>query len=278
MFLKKTIFDDIEIAVGDIERETGATFIAFNEKKKATCVRDVRGGWAGYVSSLSNMTKNQIDGIYVGGGSNLGFEAHAGIMSAAWLEKRRILELEGACIFSHNLMSAADDGLLYPTKELGQQLWHTKMPFLPKTQGQVGAGTNARYGQAILQQQIYEYDFLCCVVNNAVGDVVCNNNDTARESRTKKTKHHTTERRCTTITVLVTNMQLDYFELQQLAIQMHASMAKTIRPFNSFEDGDVFYMCSTQTKRKPKWDGASLSEFYGKVEDFIEETIKETVK
>lgn len=274
--MQKTIFDNIEIAIGDIEGETGATFIKFDEKKKARCFRDVRGGWAGYVSSLSNMTKNVIDGIFVGGGSNLGFEAYAGVMSAAWLETRRILELEGACIFSHNLESPCDDGLLYPTKELGQQLWHTKSPFLPKVQGQVGAGTKARYGQAILQRQIYEYDFLCCIVNNAVGDIVTNDNEKGKESVTKKTKHHSTERRCTTITVLITNMQLDYFELQQLGIQMHASMAKTIQPFNSFEDGDVFYMCSTQTKRKPKWDGNDLTEFYGKVEDFIEETIKET--
>lgn len=268
------LFDGIRISCGDIQGETGATLIMFDPKIKPTCVKDVRGGWAGYLTSLSNNDKHKIDGVCVVGGSMLGFEAGAGVVSAIWKEKQEIPTIEQACIFSRNLSKGS---LLHPTKELGEELYRELKPYLTGDEiGQVGAGTKARYGQAILEKKIGGFDFLCCVVNNAIGEVVLVNEG---ESRTKKLKKidEPNKRRNTTITVLVTNMQMDYFELQQICIQMHASMARTIQPFNTFQDGDVFYMCSTQTKRGTKVDGYTMSEFYTQVEEFIAETIKKTI-
>jgi L-aminopeptidase/D-esterase-like protein len=271
------LFDGIRVSCGDIQGETGATLILFDPKIKPTCVKDVRGGWYGNLSSLSNNDKHKIDGVCVVGGSMLGFEAGAGVVSAMWKENHEIPTIEQACIFSRNLSERSD---LYPTKELGEQLYRELKPYLTGDEnGQVGAGTKARYGQAILEKKIGGFDFLCCVVNNAIGEVVLDSPRNEGESRTKKMKKITdpTKRRNTTITVLVTNMQMDYFELQQICIQMHASMARTIRPFNTFQDGDVFYMCSTQTRRGTKVDGYTMSEFYTQVEEFIAETIKQTL-
>jgi L-aminopeptidase/D-esterase-like protein len=209
----------------------------------------------------------------------LGFEAGAGVVSAMWKDNREIPTIEQACIFSRNLELSDDRGLLYPTKELGEQLYFELKPYLTGDEnGQVGAGTKARYGQAILEKRIGGFNFLCCAVNNAIGAVL----DSPRnegESRTKKLKKivEPHKRRATTITILVTDMVMDYFELQQICIQLHASMSRTIVPFNTFQDGDVFYMCSTQTKRGTKVDGYTMSEFYTQVEEFIAETIKRTI-
>jgi 6-aminohexanoate-oligomer endohydrolase len=49
----------------------------------------------------------------------------------------------------------------------------------------------------------------------------------------------------TTLTLVVTNRRLAAWQLQRLAVQVHASMARAIQPFNTEEDGDVLYAVST---------------------------------
>jgi L-aminopeptidase/D-esterase-like protein len=49
----------------------------------------------------------------------------------------------------------------------------------------------------------------------------------------------------TTLTVVVTNVQLDRRELTTLARQVHASMARAIHPFHALVDGDVLYAVTT---------------------------------
>jgi L-aminopeptidase/D-esterase-like protein len=49
----------------------------------------------------------------------------------------------------------------------------------------------------------------------------------------------------TTLTVLITNQKFDLIYLNQLARQVHSSMARAIQPFHTVYDGDVFYAITT---------------------------------
>lgn len=50
----------------------------------------------------------------------------------------------------------------------------------------------------------------------------------------------------TTITLVVTNQKLDYWELQRLAVQVHTSMGRAIQPFHTQRDGDALFAVSTE--------------------------------
>jgi L-aminopeptidase/D-esterase-like protein len=49
----------------------------------------------------------------------------------------------------------------------------------------------------------------------------------------------------TTLTLLVTNQRLVPRSLRQLGKQVHTSMARTIQPFHTIYDGDVFFTVTT---------------------------------
>ncbi|MGI9302022.1 MAG: P1 family peptidase [Gammaproteobacteria bacterium] len=51
--------------------------------------------------------------------------------------------------------------------------------------------------------------------------------------------------RNTTISVVVTNREMKYHELNRLAIQVHSSMGRAIQPFGTANDGDVLFAVST---------------------------------
>jgi L-aminopeptidase/D-esterase-like protein len=56
----------------------------------------------------------------------------------------------------------------------------------------------------------------------------------------------------TTLTVVVTNQELDRRSLQQLGRQVHASLARAIHPFHALVDGDVLYALTTgETSNEP---------------------------
>lgn len=49
----------------------------------------------------------------------------------------------------------------------------------------------------------------------------------------------------TTLTVLVTNVKLSDYSLNQLARQVHSSMHRAIQPFHTENDGDVLFALTT---------------------------------
>ena len=173
----------------------------------------------------------------------MGLEACAGITSALWMEKYEIKNIEGAVVFSRNLEEEGNN--LYPTKELGEFAYKNLQE---KTlySGQVGAGTRAW----IATGKVDGFNVLCIVVNNAVGDVV--GEPVQKKTKTARSGAASGVRKNTAITMVITDMVLDPFELRQMATQLHASMARSIEPFNTFEDGDILYMCSTQNKAHDK--------------------------
>lgn len=51
------------------------------------------------------------------------------------------------------------------------------------------------------------------------------------------------------------------FALNQLARQVHASMARAIQPFHTTRDGDVLFALSTETVPAEALDDSALAEF-----------------
>jgi L-aminopeptidase/D-esterase-like protein len=62
----------------------------------------------------------------------------------------------------------------------------------------------------------------------------------------------------TTLTLVVTNQQLDSWSLTPLARQVHASMARAIQPFHAWNDGDVLYAVTTGEVANPALSITSL--------------------
>lgn len=62
----------------------------------------------------------------------------------------------------------------------------------------------------------------------------------------------------TTLTLVVTNQKLEFADLQRLAVQVHASMARSIQPFNTIDDGDILFAVSTAEVDNPKLGITSL--------------------
>ncbi|MDQ3258284.1 MAG: P1 family peptidase [Acidobacteriota bacterium] len=49
----------------------------------------------------------------------------------------------------------------------------------------------------------------------------------------------------TTLTLVVTNQKLEYWQLRRLAVQVHTSMGRVIQPFQMQADGDVLFAATT---------------------------------
>jgi L-aminopeptidase/D-esterase-like protein len=62
----------------------------------------------------------------------------------------------------------------------------------------------------------------------------------------------------TTLTVVVTNQQLERRDLAQLGRQVHASLARAIHPFQTRFDGDVLYAVSTGELENDLLDSVTL--------------------
>ena len=60
------------------------------------------------------------------------------------------------------------------------------------------------------------------------------------------------------MTLVATNQALDRWSLQQLARQVHASMARAIQPFHTLYDGDVLYAVTTGEVENAALDPVAL--------------------
>lgn len=248
----------------------GLTYISFGPDG-AKCHTDVRGGWPTYISNQATNTKQVVDGICITGGSALGLEAVSGILAEAWKKEHDIKGINAAVIWSHNLA----ENEVYPDKALGEFAYHNLSTALYS--GQVGAGCSASKGQGVCFGQTADgYNVLCIVVNNAICDVF----DREGRQLTNCGDHSKASvGRQTTITTVVTDLDLDNDELQQLSHQLHASMAESIRPFNTLLDGDVLYACSTRSKKKHNLkDNYRLVDVFSEMAEILKEAVVDSVQ
>jgi hypothetical protein len=69
----------------------------------------------------------------------------------------------------------------------------------------------------------------------------------------------------TTITLVVTNQKMSYWELQRLAVQVHTSMARAIQPFHTQRDGDALFAVTTEEVENPNLGATDLGVFASEV-------------
>lgn len=248
----KTNYKFNDITIGSVhydEGPVGCTFIDF--KNGARVFQDIRGGYTGNVTMNSTNIDFFVNGICLAGGSLAGLEAITGSAS----EKMKEIDyfnlpvINGAIIKSNKIMTPGN--MVYADKELGRfAVRNRNSGFIYN--GQVGAGNTARNGQGCAFKEENGIKYLVIVINNALGDIYDSKNKCIKETYSKLSNKYQIKKESknnTTLTVIVTNVDLDHSRLEQMAHQVHTSMGKNIRPFNTIQDGDILYACSTKNKK-----------------------------
>ncbi len=264
-------FPGLEIGVAEYEEgPTGCTVFLFPDGPVA-CSTDIRGG----SPAVSGAWVELVDAICLAGGSLYGLEAAAGVAaellarrdySTDWLQ---IPLVAGAIIFDWGPRDTA----VYPDKELGRAALRAAAPGMFPL-GPRGAGRSATAGKLFAYEEgepagqggafrrAGGTHLAVFTVVNAIGAIVDREGNVVRghydrETGLRRALVPTVEERLaegrpvrpppgnTTLTVVVTDLQLDARQLRTLGRQVHASMARAIQPFQALEDGDVLFAVST---------------------------------
>jgi 6-aminohexanoate-oligomer endohydrolase len=281
---RKLAFDFPGVRIGVAEYAEGPTgCTVFHFPKTARCAADVRGGSPGTIMAGDG----PIDALCYAGGSIYGLEAATGVMAELFAERsfarqfHEIAIVRGAIIFDFPPRASA----IYPDKALGRAAVRAARPGVFPL-GRHGAGCSATVGKAFEYpdqresagqggafRQIRSTKIAVFTVVNAVGAIVDRTGTVVRGNLDRKSgrrlraienvDRHVSERPGapgasmpgnTTLSVVITNQQLDQAALTPLARQVHSSMARAIQPFHAWNDGDVLYAISTGEVVKPALD------------------------
>lgn len=241
--------------------QTGCHVVRFDNG--AVTAIDRRGGSVGLVGDYGFT-----HAVCFAGGSLLGLEAAAGVASRLFEENERrtgfadIPLVTGAIVYDFGARSTSG----YPDKALGFAAAAAARPgSVPigrcgvgaaTTVGKGGAGEREFAGVGAARGVTGGEEFLVLVALNAVGVVVDRDGTVVRGNRHADgarrrlfDDHPVASREAppgnTTLTLVVTDGPPA--GLQQLARQVHSSMARAIQPFHTPSDGDVLVVCSTGT-------------------------------
>jgi L-aminopeptidase/D-esterase-like protein len=263
-------FPGLEIGVAEYEEgPTGCT--VFHFPKGARCVTDIRGGSYATIGAYAF-----VHGICFAGGSCYGLEAATGVTAELFARRgysnhwNDIPLVNGAIVFD-----LFRNNSIYPDKALGRAaIRSAREGVFPL--GARGAGRHTscgslgamnhrvaseRTGQGGAFRQIGDSRLAVFCVVNSLGALVDRQGNIVRGHRDPKTGGRYSfaelvERKLargeetspapgnTTLTLLVTNQKVG--RLEQVAKQVHASMARAIQPFHTEFDGDVLYAVSTE--------------------------------
>jgi L-aminopeptidase/D-esterase-like protein len=240
-----------------------------------------------------------VDAIVFAGGSAYGLEAADGVRAELLATGKRgtrladVAIVPGAIVFDF----LGRTNSVYPDKDLGRAALRAARPgqFF---QGAGGAGRHVSVGkyfgliyrepsgQGGAFRQIGPTKVAVFVVVNAVGSIVDRQGRVVRGNRDPDSGVRTLigddlmdgigarkrgrdpdspkdpvrpSGENTTLTLVVTNRKLAYWELQRLAVQVHTSMARAIQPFHTRYDGDVLFAVSTAEVEDPGLDAIDLS-------------------
>ena len=275
-------FPSMQIGVAEYaEGPTGCTVFYF--PKGASTAVDTRGGSAG---TIGNFSWNHA--ICLAGGSLYGLEAATGVSaelmarrdySKNWMD---IALVSGAIMYDFGPRGNS----IYPDKALGRAaLKAARAGIFPV--GRYGAGCAVTAGKgfdftqgefsgqggAFRQYGVTKIAAFSAV--NAIGAIVNREGQVVlghRDARTGERSHiiDDLERRLasadqahaapgnTTLTVVVTNQKVNSGALNQLARQVHDSMARAIQPFHTSDDGDTLYAVSTNEVENPHISSLAL--------------------
>jgi L-aminopeptidase/D-esterase-like protein len=259
-------FPGLEIGVAEyLEGPTGCT--VFHVPEGAKLAVDVRGGSPGWIGDYG-----RTHAVCLAGGSVHGLEATSGVVAELFARHcygtgwNELALASGAIIYDYR----PRDNAVYPDKALGRAALQAARPGIFPL-GQRGAGCSATVGKGIPSMG-YEPSgqggafgamgndrIAVFTVVNAVGAIVDRGGKVIRGHLDPGTgaRRHAAEALAagspvepvpgnTTLTVVVTNRELDHRELTQLGRQVHTSMARAIHPFHAPTDGDVLFTVSTE--------------------------------
>lgn len=265
-------FDLPDMKVGIAEYEEGPTgCTVFHFPKGVSTAVDIRGGSVG----ASETGYGWYHALCFAGGSLYGLEAALGV-------RAELLALQDYSINWENipLVSGAiiwdwrgRKNAIYPDMQLGRAaLRAARAGVFPlgargagrsaHVGGGSGLGVRESSGQGAAFRQIGRTRIGVFTVVNALGAIVDREGQVVRgnldpttgnrlhirdrvQRRSGKSTRRIPSRENTTLTLVVTNHQLDAGPLHQLAKQVHSSMAQAIQPFHTQYDGDILYAVTT---------------------------------
>lgn len=264
-------FPGLQIGVAEYaEGPTGCTVFYF-PKGAAMTASDVRGGSVGLTGDY-----DQNHAICFAGGSLYGLEAATGVTAELFARRGYVTDwgtldlVSGAIIYDYGARTSK----VYPDKALGRAAVRAALPGRFPL-GARGAGRAARCGwyakeasgQGGAFREVGGVKLAVFTVVNALGAVVDRQGAVVRgnlnDAGERPSVGEELERRLaegaqtppthgnTTLTLVVTNQRLEPYSLQQLARQVHASMARAIQPFHTLNDGDVLFAVSTDEVDEP---------------------------
>ena len=272
-------FPGLRIGVAEYEEGPTGCTVFHLPPGGAACAVDVRGGSPGTLGDSYEWTH----AICFAGGSLYGLEAACGV--AAELKTMRgdtvgwdeIELVVGAIIYDFGPRESS----IYPDVELGRAAVRvTREGVFPL--GARGAGRSATVGKTFsfeeaepsgqggAYRRIGQTRVAVFTVVNAFGAIVGRDGGVVRGHRdpdrgTRTPLVEALESRLpqaapgnTTLTAVITNQQLDRRSLRQLAVQVHASLARAIQPFHALVDGDVLCAVTTNEVENEELTATSL--------------------
>ncbi|MDP6779974.1 MAG: P1 family peptidase [Candidatus Latescibacteria bacterium] len=278
-------FPDLHIGVAEYdEGPTGCT--VFHFPGGATTAVDRRGGAVGAIGLEYRLR----DAICFAGGSAFGLEVAAGVRAEllASLDYKitwnTLPSVAGAIIWDWSGRKNA----VYPDKELGRAALRAalsgRFPL-----GARGAGRSASVGKWLSRPHTRESAgqggafyasgptrVAVFTVVNAIGAIGDRNGNVVRGHLNRRSGERSrvqdivklesgVERQDdpppgnTTLTFVATNHKLARPELEQLAAQVHGSMARAINPFHTLTDGDILFASTTAEVRNKGINPSMLS-------------------
>ncbi len=231
-----------------------------------------------------------LDAICFAGGSWYGLEAASGVRAELLATKHKnpfdeVANVAGAIVYDF----PGRTNTIYADKELGRAAFKAARPNLFPL-GRRGAGRNVSVGKYIGRdyreqagqggafRQTGATKIAVFTVVNALGAIVdrqgrvmhglrdphtgarLTHADAMRilieraepPSTTPKAEAQKPMPMNTTLTLVVTNQKLEHWQLRRLAVQVHASMARAIHPFQMQADGDVLFAATTAEIENPR--------------------------
>ncbi len=254
----------------DSENGTGCTVILPPEGNvTSACARGASTGTREYALLLPDKKVQAVQAIMLTGGSAFGLNAAAGVVR--FLEERGVGYptphgvvpiVPAAVIYDLNIGHAG----VRPGEEQGYAA-ATNATLNNTLQGNVGASTGATVGKwagmdramkgglGVARARHQNIEVTCCIVVNAVGDVLDGENrimagaraDEGFLGREPENYLRAFDIRFgnTVIGVIMTNARLSKQEAHYLADRAHFGLARRIRPSHTSYDGDMLFLSTS---------------------------------
>ena len=271
-------------SVTDPTLATGATLFYFPRGARANY--DARGGSVAAIETTlldESSYDNLVDGIMFSGGSTMGLEASQGARRRIFNSRDSeagafdlIPSVPGAVVYDYGgRIEPGQDPLLFPNLELGAATFDNAVENRMLV-GRVGAGTSTTAnkvsdpiwgGQGGAFKEInlggFRVKIFTAVILNPHGDITLPPNtrvDPEYLAALRAKPLPRGHKQNTTLSLVVTDVELDRNQLKRLAMMVHTGMARSISPFHGYTDGDICFAVSLGQKRMPMTNREGIEE------------------